>query len=211
MQFFWGTLIADLQNSDTAAALLMRRPRISAVLSGVFVFWGLTFASFPESNAEWMTWSRFLMDSMRPILPRNADFPGFSSGIGLEFITFGIFLSPMLQRLLSSKYLLFLGRMSFAVYLLHGTLLKTTLVWMLYGVQTLPDHEDQNGNMVQTRLRYPGHISLIAWQIVWLPMLYGIANLWMTYVDSWCERMTNKLVERVRLDGSEKPPVLPVR
>lgn len=211
MQFFWGTLIADLQNSETTAALLMSRPRTSAVLSGILVFLGLTIASFPEGNAEWVTWSRVMLNMMRPILPAFPDFPRFSSGIGLEFITLGVFLSPTLQRLLSHRYLLFLGRMSFAVYLLHGTLLKTTLVWMLYGVQTLPDHEDGNGNMVMTRLRYPGHVSLIAWQIVWLPMLYGIANLWTTYVDPWCDRMTNKLVDRVTLDGSEKPSMLPVR
>ncbi|KAJ4387433.1 hypothetical protein N0V93_008025 [Gnomoniopsis smithogilvyi] len=211
MQFFWGTLIADLQNSDTAAALVVSRPRTSAVLSGVLVFFGLTIASFPEGNAEWMTWSRVMLNMMRPILPAHPDFPRFSSGIGLEFITLGVLLSPTLQRLLSNRYLLFLGRMSFAVYLLHGTLLKTTLVWMIYGVQTLPDHEDSNGNMVMTRLRYPGHISLIAWQIVWLPMLYGIASLWTTYVDPWCDRMTNKLVERITFDGSEKISTLPMR
>lgn len=211
MQFFWGTLIADLQNSDTAEALMMSRPHMSAVLSGIYVFVGLTFASFPESNAEWMTWSRLLLNLMRPILPGDADFPRFSSGIGLEFITLGILLSPTLQRLLSSRYLLFLGRMSFAVYLLHGSLIKTTLVWMLYGLHTLPDHEDENGNMVATRLRYPGHMSLIAWQIVWLPMLYGVAYLWMTYVDPWCERATNKLVESIKLKMSDKTPILPVR
>lgn len=211
MQFFWGTLIADLQNSDTAAALVTRRPRTCATLSGFLVFFGLTIASFPEGSAEWMTWSRIMLNLMRPILPANPDFPRFSSGIGLELITLGIVLSPTLQRLLSSRYLLFLGRMSFAVYLLHGPLLKTTLVWMIYGVQTLPDHDDGNGNMVLTRLRYPGHMSLLAWQIVWLPMLYCIANLWMTYVDPWCERLTNKLVESVKLDGSEKASLLPAR
>ncbi|CAN8105421.1 unnamed protein product [Discula destructiva] len=211
MQFFWGVLIADLQNSDTVAAILARRQRSCAIISGLLVFIGLTFASFPEANAEWMTWSRVMINSLRPILPENPDFPRFASGIGLEFLTLGILLSPSLQQLLSSRPLLFLGRMSFAVYLLHGTLLKTTLCWMLYGVQTLPDHEDELGNMVVTRLRYPGNLTLFAWQIVWMPMLYGIASLWMAYVDPWCDRMTNKLVEYVKLDGSEKMPVLPMR
>lgn len=211
MQFFWGTLIADLQNSDTLAALLTRRPRPSAIASGILVFLGLTFASFPEGHPEWMTWSRLLRDLMAPMLPAFADYPRFASGIGLELATLGIVLSPLLQRALSSRYLLFLGRMSFAVYLLHGPLLKTTLVWMLYGVRTLPDHADDKGDMVMTRLQYPGNVSLVAWQIVWLPLLYGIAYLWMAYVDSWCERMTNKLVEYVKLDASEKGVLLPTR
>ncbi|KAF3763302.1 hypothetical protein M406DRAFT_279359 [Cryphonectria parasitica EP155] len=209
MQFFWGTLIADLQNHEPFTALIASRPRASAIISGFLLFIGLTFASYPEGHAEWMGWSRTLLSIMRPILPNNPDFPRFASGIGLEFISIGIVFSPFLQKALSSRYLLFLGRMSFAVYLLHGPLLKTVLVWMLYGVQTLPDHENDKGEMVITRLKYPGNLTLVAWQIVWLPMLYGIASLWMNHVDPVCERLTNRLVEYVKLDASEKVSVLP--
>lgn len=210
MQFFWGTLLADLQNSDTFEAFLTRRSRATAVAAGVFIFIGLFIASYPEGLAEWAPWSEFLLNFLRPILPEYADVPRFATGIGLELLTLGILLSPSLQRALSGRYLLFLGRMSFAVYLLHGPLIKTTLCWMLYGFQTLPEHQDENGDMVITKLQYPGPWQLAAWQVVWLPMLYGIANLWMAYVDPWCERMTNKLVERVKLDASEKIPALPI-
>ncbi|KAL1850741.1 hypothetical protein Daus18300_012819 [Diaporthe australafricana] len=209
MQFFWGTFIADLQNHPSTSQFISNRLRISKILSASLVFVGLVFASFPEGHAEWMTWSRLLLDFMRPILPDNPDFPRFASGIGLELISLGILLSPWLQKLLSGRYLLFLGRMSFAVYLLHGPLMKTTLVWMLYGVQVPPDHENDSGDMEMTRLSYPGNMALVMWQFVWLPMLYGIANLWMAYVDPWCERMTNRLVEYVTLDASEKPSLLP--
>lgn len=211
MQFFWGTLLADLQNHPPTTQFISDRARLCKVLSFTLVLTGLTFASFPEGHAEWMTWSRVLLDMMRPVLPENPDFPRFGSGIGLELIALGVLLSPWLQRALSSRYLLFLGRMSFAVYLLHGPLMKTVLVWMLYGVQVMPDHEDEQGAMVITRLKYPGNLTLIAWQLVWLPMVYGIAHLWMAHVDPWCDRMTNKLVEYVRLEASEKPPVLPGR
>lgn len=211
MQFFWGTLLADLQNHTPTTQFIADRARLSQVLSFTLVLIGLTFASYPEGHAEWMTWSRVLLNVMRPVLPDNPDFPRFGSGIGLEFVALGILLSPWLQRLLSSRYLLFLGRMSFAVYLLHGPLMKSTLVWMLYGVQLLPDHENEQGEMVITRLKYPGNLTLIAWQFVWLPMVYGIAHLWMAHVDPWCDRMTNKLVDYVKLEASEKPPVLPGR
>ncbi|KAI3390590.1 hypothetical protein diail_9107 [Diaporthe ilicicola] len=209
MQFFWGTFLADLQNQPSTAQFISDRPRISRILSAGLVFIGLTFASFPEGHAEWMTWSRLLLEFMEPILPDMPDFPRFASGIGLEFITAGVLLSPWLQKLLSGRYLLFMGKMSFAVYLLHGPLMKTTLVWMLYGVHVPPDHENDQGDMEMTRLSYPGNWVLIMWQLVWIPLLYAIANLWMTYVDPWCERVTNRLVEYVTLDASEKPPVLP--
>lgn len=211
MQFFWGTLIADLQNHPLTTEFITNRPRFCKALAVLLILAGLTLASFPESHAEWMAWSRALLDIMTPILPDRPDFPRFASGLGLELIALGVLLSPWLQGLLSSRYLLFLGRMSFAVYLLHGQLLKTTLVWMLYGVHVPPDHEDDQGGMVITRVKYPGNLTLVAWQLVWLPLVYGIAHLWMTYVDPWCERMTNRLVEYVKLEASEKPAVLPVR
>lgn len=209
MQFFWGTFIADLQNHPSTTEFISERPHLSKILSGLLIFIGLTFASFPEAHFEWMTWSRMLLDFMQPILPEKPDFPRFASGIGLELISLGILLSPMLQRLLSGRYLLFLGRMSFAVYLLHGPLIKTTLTWMLFGVQVPPDHENDKGEMEITRLEYPGNLTLIMWQFIWLPMLYCIAHLWMAYVDPWCEMMTNRLVEYVTLDTSEKPSLLP--
>lgn len=212
MQFFWGTLLADLQNNDAVTALIASRTRTSAILSILFILIGLTFASFPEVHAEWVPWSRHLMDVMSNILPGAApDYPRFGSGLGLECLTLGILLSPsVLQRALASKYLLFFGRVSFAVYLLHGPLLRTTLVWMMYGVHELPPHEDPaTGALVPTPFTYPGHLTLLAWQVVWLPMVYGLAILWTNYVDPWCDRMTNKLVEHVWLEASEKVPVLP--
>lgn len=212
MQFFWGTLLADMQSHEPFTALVASRPRISAVISGLFMLIGLTFASFPEANPEWMDWSRTLLNIMTPILPANPDFPRFGSGFGLEFISLAIVFSPqVLQRALSSRVLLFFGRMSFAVYLLHGGLLRTVLVWMLFGVHTLPDHENEEGQMVETRLEFPGNTKLIMWQVVWLPMVYGLAYLWIGYVDPWCDRMTNRLVEFVKLDQGEKAGILPTR
>lgn len=213
MQFFWGALLADVQNHDDITALIASRPRTSAILSGFFILGGLTLASFPEAHPEWMPWSQQLLTFMTAILPAEPDFARFGSGLGLELITVGIVLSPsLLQRALASRYLLFFGKMSFAVYLLHGPLLRTTLVWLLYGVHTLPDHKDEEtGLMAMTRLTYPGDATLLAWLVPWLPMLYGVAHLWTAYVDLWCDRITNRLVERVGLDDSEKVPVLPVR
>jgi peptidoglycan/LPS O-acetylase OafA/YrhL len=212
MQFFWGVLIADLQNHPSTAQFISNYPRLSKILSAALVSTGLTFASFPEGHAEWMTWSNTLLNLMRPILPENPDFPRFASGIGLELISLGVLVSPALQKVLSGRALLFLGRMSFAVYLLHGPLMRTALVWMLYGVRVPPDHENgTSGDMEVTRLQYPGHLALVLWQVVWLPMLYCIASLWMAYVDPWCERVTNRLVEYVTFDAPEKPSVLPTR
>lgn len=212
MQFFWGVLFADIQNHDTIPALLASRPRTSALLSTVFVLLGLTFASFPEIHPEWMAWSRFLTNAMEVIRPSTlVDLPRLGSGLGLNFLTLGILFSPsVLQRALASKYLLFFGRLSFAVYLLHGPLLRTTLVWMLYGVHAPPEGQvDLYGIQMPAILMYPGNMTLLACLLVWLPMLFGLAHLWTVHVDTWCDRMTNRLVEHVRLEANEKISVLP--
>lgn len=211
MQFFWGVLFADLQNHDTIPSLIASRPRTCALLSILFVLIGLTFASFPEMHPEWMAWSRFLTNVMEVIRPSSLiDLPRLGSGLGLNFITLGILLSPsVLQKALASKFLLFFGRMSFAVYLLHGPLLRTTLVWMLYGVHTRSEQLDASGTPMPTMLMYPGDLTLLAWLVVWLPMMFGLAHLWTTNVDPWCDRMTNKLVDHVKLEAAEKVSVLP--
>ncbi|KAK7739642.1 hypothetical protein SLS53_005609 [Cytospora paraplurivora] len=210
MQFFWGTLIADLQNHTPTTQFIIDHRRLTKTLSFILLLTGLTFASFPEGDPDWMPWSRTLLDIMTAMSPENPDYPRFASAIGLECAVLGILLNPGFQKVLSSRSLLFLGRMSFAVYLLHGPLMRTTLVWMLYGVRVPPDHANGVGGMELTRLVYPGHLSLFACLVVWLPMVYGVAHLWMMYVDAWCERMSNRLVEFVVLEASEKVPVLPV-
>lgn len=210
MQFFWGTFIADLQNHAPITQFTTDHRRLTRTLSFILILTGLSFASFPEGHPEWMAWSRTLLDIMTAISPDNPDYPRFASAIGLECAALGVLLNPWLQKVLSSRHLLFMGRMSFTVYLLHGPLMRTTLVWMLYGVRVPPDHANGAGAMELTRLAYPGHLGLLACLVVWLPMVYGVAHLWMAYVDAWCERVSNRLVEWVVLEASEKVAVLPV-
>ncbi|OIW26983.1 hypothetical protein CONLIGDRAFT_493802 [Coniochaeta ligniaria NRRL 30616] len=210
MQFFWGVLLADLQNLESANAFLTERRRLCRILSIVFILLGLTIASFPEGHAEWMTWSRIELAILKPILPNDPDFPRFASGIGLELITLGLHFSPWVRDLLSSRYLLWLGKQSFAVYLLHGPLLRWILVWMLYGVSLPADVVNDKGETVPgPALPFPGRARYITALAFWIPLNYGVALLWTTYVDPWCARMTERLVGRVLVKRNEKGVVLP--
>jgi peptidoglycan/LPS O-acetylase OafA/YrhL len=211
MQFFWGVLLADLQNNDAANSFLAERLRSCRILSLLFISLGLLMASFPEGHAEWMTWSRVELAVLQPILPENPDFPRFASGIGLELVTLGLHFGPWVrEHLLSSRYLLWLGKQSFAVYLLHGPLLRWILVWMLYGVNLPADGLDDKGELVAgPALPFPGRGRYIVALTFWIPLSYGVAVLWTTYVDPWCARMTELLVGRVLLRRDEKRVVLP--
>lgn len=209
MQFFWGILLAELQHYEPAIRFQTLRPRLCRLISVLCLFIGLTIASYPEGHPEWMTWSKIEHAILVPILPRDPDFPRFASGIGLEFISLGIHFSPCIRDLLSGRYLLWLGKQSFAVYLLHGPLLRTVLCWMLYGISMPPDVVNDKGEKVPGTLRFPGGWHLLLALLFWMPLNYGIAALWTTYVDPWCARMTERLVGYVTIDVNEKETLLP--
>lgn len=205
MQFFWGVLLSDLQSNDASTAFLTNHRRLSRLLSGTLLLLGLTLASYPESHPDWTPWSHLQQRLLTRILPSNPDIPRFATGIGLSLITLGLHLAPRLRDALSAPPLLWLGRHSFAVYLLHGPLMRTVLVWMVYGVDVPGSVRDDRGEMVPgPRLKFPGSAAL-AWSLlVWIPLNYGAAVLWTGYVDPWCARVTERLVGRVVLELDEK-------
>lgn len=207
MEAWFGVLIAELQYDDAFTSLRSLYPLATEILSASFCLVGLSIASLPEANWEYVTWSHKLHDFMAAIAPERADYTRFSCDLGLDMMILGVVLSPWLQKILSHKWFLFLGRMSFAVYLLHMQMLKTTMTWMMYGISAPADHVNDKSETVATRLAYPGHQKLLFCLVFWLPLLYWVAYLWTTYVDPWCEKVTNKLVEFIKLDSGEKPAV----
>jgi len=131
MQFFWGMFLADLSTCQQATEYIQSHRYIRTVVSPLLIFIGLFVASYPDSRAEWMAWSNALSEFSKYILPDKAGNPRFYSGIGLDFISLGIIFSNQAKEFFSHRWLLFLGKNSFATYLLHGTMIKTVL---LYGI-----------------------------------------------------------------------------
>jgi peptidoglycan/LPS O-acetylase OafA/YrhL len=181
-------------------------------MAAALIFVGLYVGSVPERHWEWAEWSRNLHDFEAKILPEDPDFPRFSTGIGLAFIVIAIVIVPRLQKLLSSKYLLWLGRHSFAVYLLHMQVFKTVWTWLLYGISIKPDHLNDKGESEMTPLQYPGHPWMFATMVPVLALTYASAYYWALYVDPYCEKLVSRLMEYVKLDTSkEQTSYLPLR
>lgn len=226
MQFFFGAFMADLQNPvsevPVVAFLSPNKSHMKWVRMFGSVFFlaiGFFMASLPDDHYDYQPWSQSLYEFMRAILPRNPDFPRFSSGIGLDLIVMGLHFSNTARTILSSKPFIWLGRMSFAVYLLHNQILRSVLCWMIYGF-ALPEQPEavQNPDTGEwftpeaARLQKPaaGRIFLVL-PIYWV-LVYTVAWLWTTYVDAWCARVTEKLVGKIKEDdGREKAePLLPL-
>lgn len=229
MQFFFGAFMADLQNpisaEDAAPTMAFLSPNkahtkyLRMLASVFFLVFGFFVASLPDDHYDWQPWSQSLFETMRAILPRSPDFPRFSSGLGLILIVMGLHFSNGARNVLASKPFIWLGRMSFAVYLLHNQILRSVLCWMVYGFH-LPDQPEavedpETGEWYEPepgRLEFPGATRLFMFLPIYWFLVYGAAWLWTTYVDAWAARCTEKLVgivkEEEKLEKSE--PLLPL-
>jgi len=204
MQFFFGVFLSDLSQHPPHLAWCAARKWPSRLLSPILIFIGLLLASYPEDKAQWMRWSEIMGQKSPYIFPVNDETPRFYSGIGLLFIALGIHFSTTAKNLLSNKYLLWFGKNSFAVYLLHGSLLRSVLVWMYFGFQVPSDIINADGSIVPgPPLKICGRARWYFWLPIWFVFLYWVANLWTRHVDPWCARVTEKLVRYVFEDGQQ--------
>ena len=153
-----------------------------------------------------MAWSNNMTEMAKWVFPSShPDTPRFYTGLGLTFISLGLHFSEISKSILSNKYLLWAGKNSFAVYLLHGTLMRTILVWMLYGVAIPPDIIKPDGTVqAAPYVKMGGRASWYFCLSIWFVVLYYLANVWTTHIDAFCARITQKLEKYVFVEGGEK-------
>ncbi|KAJ2896593.1 hypothetical protein MKZ38_005416 [Zalerion maritima] len=210
MQFFWGAFLAEFQNHPVAIDFVADRPKASRLFAFICLAFGLIFASMPERHFSWALWSNALKEFLTPILPKDPNYGRWSTSIGLWLISLAIHFSPLARNVLSNKYFLWLGKQSFAVYLIHGTLIRTVLCWMLFGFAIPENTTNDEGEVVVTRYPSPSGPKLLICASIWLPLVYGLAVVWTTFVDPWCAKVTEKMVSFTKQETDEKP-LLPTR
>lgn len=206
MQSFFGMFMADLSNHPPAQKFIVDRRYLRVVVAPALIIFGLFIASYPKERPEWCGWSTWLWNLNGYLFPYGGDFPKYWTALGLDCIIMGIHLSPPAKDFLSTKYWLWLGKHSFAVYLIHGTLLRTVLVWMVYGIgQPWQESVNEQGERVKPEwlpIR-GGRGMLLFWIPIWIGMVYGLAHLWMKHVDAWCARITQQLEKHCFEEKSE--------
>jgi transcription initiation factor TFIID subunit 11 len=141
------------------------------------------------------------------VLFNGQDKTRFATGFGMDLICLAIFLSPQLKEALSSPKLLWLGKNSFAVYLIHGTMLRTVYAWAIYGITIPPMKEvEKNGhielvkgdNLKPTHGLFYSGVALA----VWFVMVYALAEfVWTRHVDPTAARITAWLEKRTSREG----------
>ena len=186
--------MAELNFSPDVQHYVERRPLTFAVLSSTFIFLGLFADSFPEENPEWAPWSTGMLRLADFIFPVGSETARFYPAIGAQLICLGVMFNTTAKRIFSSSWLCWLGKHSFAIYLIHAPLVRTLLTWMLFGLSSRPlsPGEDEQGH----KLPRPWIPVTNRWALfiiipLFYVLLYRLAMLWVAHVDPVCGQITN--------------------
>lgn len=133
--------------------------------------------------------------------------------IGGILVIFGVLLAKPLQWLLSGSFLAWLGKISFALYLIHGTLLKSTLFWMLwlanyrekllstiYSTRVEINSENEVEiiqNPPEMKMVLPSRLELFCVLPFWWVSTFCVCHLWTVYVDPRCGQISDWIEERI--------------
>ncbi|TVY82707.1 hypothetical protein LSUE1_G005721 [Lachnellula suecica] len=197
--FSFGAFLAEISQTPTHVEWLSTHKWPGRFLSPFLLILGLLSASFPEDHAEWVLWSNFMLKlSDYMLLPENGNVPTFYSGLGVILIASSIHFSKPLKTVLSLKYFLWAGKNSFAVYLIHGTLIRSVLSWMMFGVINPTSTFNEDGTETMgPNLERPHNLRWYLWLPIWFAGLYWLANLWTNYVDPACAKITAALERKM--------------
>ncbi|EEH39894.1 hypothetical protein PAAG_02083 [Paracoccidioides lutzii Pb01] len=187
---FAGMILAEL-SFHTLPHLTYKSANI---LPYPFAILGLYLCSYPDQYAEQARWSRQLMHLGMRIFPPGASFGRFWSGLGAQLLCLAIVCSPAMRGALSRPYLLWLGRLSYPIYLLHGTLIRTCLTWLTFGPSVLmwtSNGESYQDGMLDAPPLIPEPTKgiLVVALPVFFAVLLAIANAWAVKVEPVFERL----------------------
>ncbi|KAK3368740.1 acyltransferase family-domain-containing protein [Podospora didyma] len=207
-----GTLLAELaQHRPTQNWISSHQRLLTYIIAPLLILIGGWVGSYPQEHEDWSPWAahlhRWLVDPAGDgsrgsfIVPLGSNVQRRSSAFFVQCSAIAIFLSPLLQKMLSHRYLLWLGHHSFAVYLVHGTILRTVGMWIVYGITGEPwklaaKNEDGTSQPQEwLPMRSRGYI--IVGVVVFTALTYTAAWAWMRWVDTACARATQWLEAKV--------------
>lgn len=207
MQAIYGILLSDFSYHTALKDWIAKHPRGRKMLTIPLTIFALLLASYPGEHPEWAGWSNVMLKVSHYIFPPGVNVGKRYTALAIDMIILAIFFSPTTKDFLSSRLLLWLGKQSFAVYLIHGTMLRVVLCWMLYGISGQPWKgpepltDDKRDDWLRIRPPWVVGISIP----VWIGLVYLLAALWTAYVDPFCASMTQKLEKAVFVEDEKTP------
>lgn len=186
MNFYGGAALAELGALSSHWNLNLDRLHIR-IMSYLMIVFGLFLCSCPVVNHEWTGWSNALYHIGWLIFPQSVTYQSdYWSSIGSLPLIIGIICAPSVQRLLSYPALVWLGSISLPVYLLHGPLMRSVLIWMLFGWRNV----EEGGDL-------PRPPTWLIWVCIpiFFAVVFAASHAWNLFVEPCCAWLTNKSAE----------------
>ena len=209
MNLYGGILLAELSLQMPKAShnsLSESNNTLRQVLPLLVAIMGLFAMSHPKSHPEWAHWSLNMNQFVIKYFPTGTNANGMYSAIGVQLLTLATALSPIMQKILSHSILVWLGGISFGIYLLHGCVIRTLYLWLLYGLREpiWLYTKDLEGNVKDTwQALPPPELWMYAGAlVVTLGVILAGSHLFSTYVEKFCEHVT-KSIEEIMCPASQ--------
>lgn len=181
--------------------------KVSHILSPSSILTGLFLMSYPGGYPDAASWSRRMHAFGVRFLPGESVDRMYGS-LGGIVLVFGIIISPHARWVLSQRPLEWLGKVSFAIYLLHGMLLRTIFAWVLHLGQSLTPFVqtgEDGREFYVNRYPVPGFFQCAFATMVLAACLAVASQIWNLKLEPVFGKITTRL-ERVAT-GKSSPEV----
>jgi peptidoglycan/LPS O-acetylase OafA/YrhL len=199
---FGGIIMAEFSVSAAPTQLTT----ISPYLSPPIAIFALVLMSYPSEHPEGSPWSASLQ-SFALTTFGDLNIERLYGTIGGLFLLFSIIISPHARHLLSRPPLRWLGKVSFAIYLLHGTILRSLFAWLLhFGTQMEEYQEFESkgdgwaGEVLVSHMRYPvpSFFRCCVATTVSMAAILATSHLWSEKVEPVCAALTGAVEKLVK-------------
>lgn len=212
---FSGISLAEFSLSNSAQKLARFSPWISPPLTILALF----LMSYPGDYAHTAPWSKALQGFAYSHFPANVmnDVARTYGSIGAILLIFSIVISPHQRNLLSHRVLIWLGKISFPIYLLHGTFMRSVFAWILFTSEPRAyEVRGADGNQYSIE-RYPqgSNLRVFVAVVVSMGMCLVASHYWAKKVEPLFAKITKFAEDRMTGKGENGAmfgkSILPVR
>jgi peptidoglycan/LPS O-acetylase OafA/YrhL len=188
----FGIILAEMSMSNLATMLAP----VSSLLSPPIAILGLVLMSYPSNSPSAAPWSAFLEQFGYNHLGAHALDRMYGSVGGIMLVG-SIIVSPHARAFLSQALFRWLGKVSFAIYLLHGTFMRTIFAWFLFvGAEKQEFQEKYDPGWgaeeytVVWKYPVPGRFRCIVATAALLASTLAASHFWNIKVEPLCARLT---------------------
>ena len=177
--------------------------RFSPILTPICITLGLLFMSLPSDFTDQARWSDMLHKWGTAHFPASAQMELHRTwgSMGALLLVLGLLLSPQCRRVLAAKPFVWLGKVSFPIYLLHGIFVRSVMAWLAFQ-RTPREFKTDNGNV----LRYPQRSEPAIYFAIAFSMglMLVASHFWALKVEPWFGRFT-KMAEEATIANRASP------